>query len=656
MRLALIALLCLACKGDKNPADSGAGTDGGSQPSVPFSDCDPLVPTACGYPFPSTFAMVEDPTTQTGWRINLGPTTMPANVAGEHPTPTFWNERDGWTVGGPAMVHVPGVSLTGLNGVDDLEASLADGSRSLLLDLDTGERVAHWVERDVRLGDSEDSVLLLRPAGPLDYGHRYLVAYRDLEDAGGNTLQPTEGFVALRDDTRTGDPDLDQRLDTYNDLVFPALEAEGWSRAEVQIAWDFVTASFDGISRQGMAARDRALAATEDGIAYTVTSVDEAPNESTAFRIKGTFTAPLMTEEDDIGTVLTRDAEGLPFVNGTTDVPFTIVVPNSLVEEARPGALVQYGHGLLGGQGEVHSGYLAEMADRYGWIVFAVDWTGMKSADSIGIAAAILSDFGRMAMVPERSIQGFVEAELAMRLMRREMLEEPLLQVEDADGRTVSLIDPEQRHYYGNSQGGILGAAYTSFSTQIERGVLGVPGGPYSLLLTRSTGFNSFLDLFTSQWPDPKDISLLVGLIQTLWDSGEGIGYAHAARDGLIPGVPDKQVLLHVAQGDKQVTPLGAHVYARGFGADLVEDPYQPVYGLETVASGTVGSGIVEFDYGLVIPDTNVPPPDDNDDSHEWPRRDRAGQDQIDRFFRTGELVHFCDGPCGEPDRGESAR
>ena len=115
-------------------------------------------------------------------------------------------------------------------------------------------------------------------------------------------------------------------------------------------------------------------------------------------------------------------------------------------------------------------------------------------------------------------------------------------------------------------------------------------------------------------------------------------------------------MLLHVAQGDKQVTPLGAHVYAQGFGADLVEDPYQPVYGLETVASGTVGSGIVEFDYGLVIPDTNVPPPDDNDDSHEWPRRDRAGQDQIDRFFRTGELVHFCDGPCGEPDRGESAR
>ena len=139
MRLALLALLSLACNGDTDPVtDSGAGTDG-SASSVPFSDCDPLVPTACGYPFPSTFYMVEDADTPTGWRVNLGETTMPANIKGEHPTPTFWNERDGWTVGGPAMVHLPGVSLAGLTGVNDLPASVDDASRSLLLDLDTGE-------------------------------------------------------------------------------------------------------------------------------------------------------------------------------------------------------------------------------------------------------------------------------------------------------------------------------------------------------------------------------------------------------------------------------------------------------------------------------------------------------------------------------------
>lgn len=658
MRIVLLALFGLACSGDKNTgggSDSGHGGTGSTE-AVPFSDCDPLVPTACGYPFPSTFSMVEDDTTATGWRVNLGETTIPATVAGVHPTPTFWNERDGWSVGGPAMVHLPGATLTGLNSFDDIGASLQDDARSILLDLDTGERVAHWVERDVRLGDTDHSVLMLRPAAPLDYGHRYAVAFRNVEDASGAALAPTEAFAALQSGTQTGDSDVDQRQALYDELLFPALEGEGWSRDEVQVAWDFVTASFEGISRQGIAARDRALEAADAGIAYTIDEVQEAPNEHTAFRLKGTLTAPLLTVEDDVATVLTRDDDGLPFVNGTTEVPFTIVVPNSLVDEARPGALVQYGHGLLGGQGEVHGGYLAEMADRYGWVLFAVDWTGMKTVDAIGIAGIILTDFSDIAAVPERSVQGFVEFEIAMLMMRREMLEEPLLQVDDGAGGAVSLIDPDQRYYYGNSQGGILGASYTAFSSQISRGVLGVPGGPYSLLLTRSTGFNDFLNMFTTQWPDQKDISLLVGLVQTLWDSGEGIGYAKAARDGLIPGAPDKQVLLQVAQGDKQVTPLGAHVYARGFGAALVEDPYQEVYGLDTVASGATGSGIVEFDYGLEIPVENVPPPEGNDDSHEWPRRDRAGQDQIDHFFTTGELKHFCDGPCGEPDRGQSAR
>ena len=27
-------------------------------------------------------------------------------------------------------------------------------------------------------------------------------------------------------------------------------------------------------------------------------------------------------------------------------------------------------------------------------------------------------------------------------------------------------------------------------------------------------------------------------------------------------------------------------------------------------------------------------------------RRERAAQDQIDHFFRTGEVLDFCEGPC----------
>lgn len=651
MRILLLALAALACNGDQASDGADSAADAPAAEAVPFSDCDPIQPDACGYPFPSRFYMVEDAATPTGWRINLGPTTLPKNVRGIQPDPTFWNERDGWTVAGPLMAHLPTATVTGVPGHDAIADSLLDDSPTLLIDLDTGERVAHWSERDVRLGDTEDSVFLVRPAAPLEFGHHYVVGLRNIVDASGAVVPSPEGFAALRDGVETGDPDLDQRLPWYDEQIFPALEAEGWSRDEVVLAWDFVTGSREGITGPAVAARDQALAAIEGGVAYTIDEIDEAPNAHTAFRVHGTMTAPLLTDKDGPGAVLTRGDDGLPYVNGTTEVPFTVVVPNSLVDAARPGALVQYGHGLLGGQGEVEGGYLAEMADRYGWVVFAVDWTGMKSADAVMIAVTIQNEIGRIATVPERSIQGFVEFETAMTMMRRDMLTEPALMAPHPDtGELVSLIDPDRSFYYGNSQGGIYGASYTGLATQVQRSVLGVPGAPYSLLLTRSSGFNDFLEIFRINWSDQKDLSLWIGLVQTLWDSAEPSGYLTSTTADPLPGTPEKDVLLQVAMADGQVADIGAHYMARAYGAPLIEEPARVPWGLETVASGHVGSAIVEFDYGIEIPVENLPPA--GPDPHEWPRRDRAGQDQIDHFFRTGEVVHFCEGVCGDLSRG----
>ena len=73
------------------------------------------------------------------------------------------------------------------------------------------------------------------------------------------------------------------------------------------------------------------------------------------------------------------------------------------------------------------------------------------------------------------------------------------------------------------------------------------------------------------------------------------------------------------------MTPLGAHIMARSYGAPLIDEPARPVWGLETVSGGHEGSALVEFDYGLVAPVENIPP-DKEDDPHETPRRDEAGQ------------------------------
>jgi hypothetical protein len=166
------------------------------------------------------------------------------------------------------------------------------------------------------------------------------------------------------------------------------------------------------------------------------------------------------------------------------------------------------------------------------------------------------------------------------------------------------------------------------------------------MLLNRSADFSPFFLLFTTMYPDALDVQFLLALNQTVWDAGEASGYLNSVTHDPIEDTPEKDVLLQVAIGDAQVTTLGAHIMARAYGAALIEDPVRPVWGLETVPSGHVGSALVEFDYGLHEPVENLPP-DDEQDPHETPRRDAAGQLQMHTFFETGVIEHFCDGPCG---------
>ena len=139
-------------------------------------------------------------------------------------------------------------------------------------------------------------------------------------------------------------------------------------------------------------------------------------------------------------------------------------------------------------------------------------------------------------------------------------------------------------------------------------------------------------------YPDALDVQLLLALIQQVWDSGESSGYLNSVTQDPVPGASEKEVLLQVAVADAQVTTLGAHIMARAYDAKLIEEPFRPIWGLETVGSGHAGSALVEFDYGLYEPPENIPP-DPDTDPHEDPRRDPAGQLQHHCFFRPSCVV-----------------
>jgi hypothetical protein len=139
------------------------------------------------------------------------------------------------------------------------------------------------------------------------------------------------------------------------------------------------------------------------------------------------------------GALLTRDADGMPFRNGTTVVGGAGADPVLADRSggAAPGRVVQYGHGLLGRQGRGESGLPGAMANANGWVILASDWTGMKSEDVAPIVEHLDGDPTNFPAIPERSMQGFTEFIAAMRLMTGKLRNDPALTFKSPNGRVL---------------------------------------------------------------------------------------------------------------------------------------------------------------------------------------------------------------------------
>ena len=179
-----------------------------------------------------------------------------------------------------------------------------------------------------------------------------------------------------------------------------------------------------------------------------------------------------------------------------------------------------------------------------------------------------------------------------------------------------------------------------------------MPGAPYNLLLNRSVDFAPFNQVLRFSYPGGRDAQIVLGLVQMLWDRVEPNGYLPFVRENPLPGTPSHEVLLHVAIGDHQVSPLGAHYMARSMGAKLLVPAARPVFGLEEARAPFEGSALIEYDYGDLVdplPDTNTFTTSELDDPHGWPRAEPSQIEQSEIFLRTGEITQQCDGAC-DPD------
>lgn len=690
--LGFTSLLCLGCGSESATGTGGAsgsgggagaggrGGEGGTGGTVPAPEitCDPLTPTYCGFPFPNDYFTVADASTVTGIRLALPDEAMPPNRFDQRSNPDAFNEMDGFSPGIAAMTHMPGAMVTGLATPNTIEDSLESDSPTVLLNADTGERVPHWVDRDewvvqakIRVEANEDrpdftisrpldelreeQAMMLRPAVRLDDATRYIAVFRGVVDDQGRRLEPSPGFLALRDGTPSDDEigDIIESRRAHFEEIFETLDDAGIGRDDLQLAWDFTTASKENNTSAMLHIRDDAFEEYPDGVPYTIEVITDTPMEGMACRLEITFDMPLYMTGGETGELLNLGTDGLPEQNGTYPYSAAMFVPLSAQSEAAP--LVVVGHGQLGTKEQVF-GY-RELWAEGNLIAFGLDHKGFAADDVSTVVSAILGgDLSTFRAIPERMHQGHLNFLMAMRTLSRDAEGGPSTPFNQALANDCggAVADGTRRYYFGGSQGGILGAVIMSLSLDIERGLLAVPGQSYNLLLNRSVNFDAYAgQLYENYEWNGLHMQMNLALIQGLWDRGEPTGYSKYIRTDRFPNTPAHEVLIQVSKADHQVTNLGAHIMARTIGNVVNLAPLiRPVWGIDSKTGLHTGSAMLEIDFGNPpAPITNIPPwADTMGDPHGRAEELEQLGPALLQFYETGQIENPCNGPCDQDD------
>ncbi len=187
--------------------------------SVPQTDgCDNLNPIHCMLPFPSDAFLREDNSTVTGYRVNYAENTFPVSGSlagqGENVQIDSINLMDGMSPTTQIMTAFSTIpDLTGVADQHTIGASLEAGHATILLNLETGEKVAHWVETDARADDETGTIVFIRTLVQLEPNTAYGVGISGLN------VTPSVAFQAVLDGLETDAPDVEARQTSMANLI-----------------------------------------------------------------------------------------------------------------------------------------------------------------------------------------------------------------------------------------------------------------------------------------------------------------------------------------------------------------------------------------------------------------------------------------------------
>ncbi len=603
--------------------------------------CNPVVGDDCLTPFPSSFFETADPTTRTGLRVALPAAAMPVQSNGLPIKPDRLNTKDGFSPSTPFLVYLKdGIDTSSLPTWTDPAVTLTPASPVQVVEYATGTRVLAFAELDANArGDRQ--ALLVRPLERLKPATRYLVALVGLKDALGAPLAPAR-FKALRDKTALS-PSLEAQKGRY-DEIFDGLEKARVPRASLSLAWDVTTASDETSTGHLVAMRDKALAMLASGaLRYTITTVTETTADPDRLRtVEATIQVPSYLADDSGTSMMVFGKGGQPAMRAVVDVPIIIEVPRCAVSATHPLPVVVFGHGLFGtAKDTMATKELVAIANSYCAVFIGTDWIGLAAPDRDTVPGLLGSDLNNFYVISDRLQQAQLNAQVMTRMFLTTIKDDASVAV---GGHAVT--DGKEAYYFGVSNGGIQGAAFMALQPDIVRGVLNVPGGPWTVLINRSVDFAKLQVFLNGLLQDPIDQQVAIALTQSEWDYTDPSTFAPHLLSSPLPGSPAKRILVQESIGDAQVANVATRILARTMhlsGLDLST----PVTGIAT-ADAPLDSAYTQWNsHATPLPPlTNTALGSDNG-AHDAVWRSAVALSQITTFLRPdGAVTSVCSTTC----------
>lgn len=645
-----------------------AGCKAGPPPLAIADGCQPLLAGAdCLLPYPSDFFLVPDATQPSGSKLQLSAAARMHAKQGGAVDVNLHSPADGFSRVSPVVFVFPqDPAAAGTVRLEDDPASSTDPAKSntLLVDETSGQPVPHFVDLDPRATDGTRRAIVLHPYVAMNEKTRYAVFVQRFTQTGGAAIPAPEGFRRVRDDDTGGQAALEPFRVAWKHRLEPLARKLGVDSKQVQLAWEFTTGSQEQVTRDMLKVRQLTMAwVASNTPTVTVTSValDDSPLSWKV--INGTVTGPLYMETADPGAKLHRDSSGAVAQNGTAQFAFRAVVPVTVRDQFAVGQTFLYGHGFFGSLAELTGNSARGIANDTHRTMIGCEWWGMSLPDVGPLADALTSNPSNALLFADRVHQG-----MANWIILSSAIETVLPGLDDfrrptsGEGTSTSggtsnagqpFLEASAASYLGISQGHILGGTMCTLNPFIHRCALQMGGVALTSLMMRAGPFRSLFSLLEISIEDPLDQQKLLATFQRPLDRFDGATWAQYTLTTELPGSPDppRRVLMQMGLGDVEVPNLGTFMHARLLGLPVMQPSPVLPFGLQAASGPVDGSALEIADYGLntadlyrvaTFPEVSTPVHDD--------LRTRATtKQQIEHFWETGQVKHFCSDVCN-PD------